>query len=130
MNKYATIFMVAFYFSKNKSTIICIVVLLVRCNSKRSFTMDESYYNKFIRLHETSDSVEANEYLECEWVLLNVVKTQVSEESWNTYYVLGWNKKVEDIKRGRSWKERMDTDIENYKEGRKKAVPDDLDALF
>lgn len=43
--------------------------------------MDESYYNKFIRLHETSDSVEANEYLECGWVLLNVVKTQVSEES-------------------------------------------------
>lgn len=92
--------------------------------------MDESYYKKFIRLHETSDSVEANEYLECEWVLLNVVKTQVSEESWNTYYVLGWNKKVEDIKQGRSWKERMDTNIENYKEDRKKAVSDDLDTLF
>lgn len=92
--------------------------------------MDESYYNKFIRLYETSDSVEANEYLECGWVLLNVVKTQVYEESWNTYYVLGQNKKVEDIKRGRSWKERLDTDIENYKEDRNKFVSDDLDNFF
>ena len=92
--------------------------------------MDESYYNKFIRLHETSDSVEANEYLECGWVLLNVVKTQVSEESWNTYYVLGWNTDAENIKRGRSWKERIDADIESYKKDRNKAVPDDLDTLF
>ena len=51
--------------------------------------MDESYYSGFVRLYETDSSVEANEYLECEWVLLNVVKTQVAEESWNTYYVLG-----------------------------------------
>ncbi|WP_314885564.1 hypothetical protein [Psychrobacter immobilis] len=92
--------------------------------------MDESYYSGFVRLYETDSSVEANEYLECEWVLLNVVKTQVAEESWNTYYVLGWNKKVEDIKRGRSWKERMDADIESYKKDVKKAVPDDLDTLF
>ncbi|WP_201592041.1 hypothetical protein [Psychrobacter fozii] len=76
--------------------------------------MDESYYSGFVRLYETDSSVEANEYLECEWVLLNVVKTQVAEESWNTYYVLGWNKKVEDIKRGRSWKERLDSDAEDY----------------
>lgn len=82
--------------------------------------MDESYYSGFVRLYETDSSVEANEYLECEWVLLNVVKTQVAEESWNTYYVLGWNKKVEDIKRGRSWKERMDADIESYKKDVKK----------
>jgi len=74
--------------------------------------MDESYYNKFIRLHETSDSVEANEYLECGWVLINVVKTQVAEESWNTYYVLGWNKELENISRGRSYKQRMDNDFE------------------
>lgn len=92
--------------------------------------MDESYYSGFVRLYETDSSVEANEYLECEWVLLNVVKTQVAEESWNTYYVLGWNKKVEDIKRGRSFKERMDADIENYKKDRNKSVPDDLDTLF
>lgn len=92
--------------------------------------MDESYYSGFVRLYETDSSVEANEYLECEWVLLNVVKTQVAEESWNTYYVLGWNKKVEDIKRGRSWKERIDADIENHKNDRKKSVPNDLDALF
>ena len=56
--------------------------------------MDESYYSGFVRLYETDSSVEANEYLECEWVLLNVVKTQVAEESWSTYYVLGWNKDV------------------------------------
>lgn len=92
--------------------------------------MDESYYSGFVRLYETDSSVEANEYLECEWVLLNVVKTQVAEESWNTYYVLGWNKKVEDIKRGRSWKERVDADIESYKKDVTKAVPDDLDTLF
>lgn len=74
--------------------------------------MDESYYNKFVRLHETSDSLEANEYLECGWVLLNVVKTQVSEESWNTYYILGWNKCIEDIKRGRGYKERVKGEFE------------------
>ena len=92
--------------------------------------MDESYYSGFVKLYETDSSIEANEYLECEWVLLNVVKTQVAEESWNTYYVLGWNKKIEDIKRGRSWKERMDADIENYRKDRNKSVPDDLDTLF
>lgn len=92
--------------------------------------MDESYYNKFIRLYETSDSVEANEYLEYGWVLLNVVKTQVAEESWNTYYVLGWNKELENISRGRSYKQRIDADIENYKKDRNKSVTDNLDALF
>ena len=68
--------------------------------------------------------MEANEYLECGWILLNVVKTQVAEESWNTYYVLGWNTDVENIKRGRSWKERVDTDMESYKKDRSKAVSD------
>ena len=74
--------------------------------------MDESCYSKFIRLYETSDSVEANEYLECGWTLLNVVKTQVAEESWNTYYVLGWNKRIEDIKRGRCYEERIKKEFE------------------
>ena len=74
--------------------------------------MDESYYSRFVRLHETDSSIEANEYLECEWVLLNVVKTQVAEESWNTYYVLGWNKRIEDIKRGRCYEERIKEEFE------------------
>lgn len=95
--------------------------------------MDESYYSNFLILHETSDSVEANEYLVCGWTLLNVVKTQVAEESWNTYYVLGWNKKIEDVKRGRSWKERLDSDVEDYlKEmsNENDNLNNDLSALF
>lgn len=74
--------------------------------------MDEPYYSKFIRLYETSDSVEANEYLEFGWTLLNVVKAQVAEESWNTYYTLGWDKRIEDIKRGRSYEERIRHEFE------------------
>lgn len=74
--------------------------------------MNDSYYSKFVRLYETSSSVEANEYLECGWTLLNVTKTQVAEESWSTYYVLGWDKDIESISRGRSYKQRLDDEFE------------------
>lgn len=90
--------------------------------------MDETFYSKFIRLYETGDSVEANEYLELGWVLLNVVKTQTAEESWTTYYVLGWNKDIENISRGRSYKQRLSDDFEK-KYGRKpdSINPEDYD---
>ncbi len=69
--------------------------------------MEESYYSKFKRVYETSDSIEANEYLELGWVLLNVIKTQIAEESWNNYYILGWNKESEELQRGRTYSQRI-----------------------
>lgn len=73
--------------------------------------MDETYYSNFKRVYETDSSIEANEYLELGWVLLNVVKTQTAKESWTTYYVLGWDGKVEDIKRGRTFGERLKSEL-------------------
>ena len=69
--------------------------------------MNENYYSSFKKIYQTSDSIEANEYLDLGWILLNVVKTQVAEESWSVYYVLGWSGKVEDIKRGKTFGERL-----------------------
>lgn len=73
--------------------------------------MNENYYSGFKKIYETSDSIEANEYLDLGWVLLNVVKTQIAEESWSVYYVLGWSGMVEDIKRGKTFSERMEAEL-------------------
>ena len=70
-------------------------------------TKENISYEGFVRLHETDSCIEANEYLEHGWVLLNVVKTQVAKESWTTYYIVGWNKSIDNIKYGRPYGERL-----------------------
>lgn len=64
-------------------------------------------YHEFVKLFRTSDTIEANEYLDLGWILLNVEKVQVAEQSFNTYFVLGWNKPLEEIECGRSYSQRL-----------------------
>lgn len=73
---------------------------------------DKTDYSAFVQLYETNDSIEANEYLDCGWKLLDVVKTQVADNSWSTYYVLGWNNSIDVIVRGRNFIERMASEID------------------
>ena len=71
-------------------------------------------YSKFVKLFRTDDTIEANEYLDLGWILLNVEKVQVAEQSFSTYFVLGWKKPIEDIKYGRDYGQRMKDEYNVY----------------
>jgi hypothetical protein len=64
-------------------------------------------YSEFVKLFRTDDTIEANEYLDLGWILLNVEKVQVAEQSFNTYFMLGWNKPIDAITYGRSYSQRL-----------------------
>ena len=68
-------------------------------------------YHEFVKIFRTNDTIEANEYLDFGWILLNVEKVQVGEQSFNTYFVLGWNKPIDEISYGRSYSQRMDNNL-------------------
>lgn len=71
-------------------------------------------YHEFVKIFRTNDTIEANEYLDFGWILLNVEKIQVAEQSFNTYFVLGWNKPIQDVKYGRDYGQRMKDEYKAY----------------